>query len=186
MQRRHDAYFYIRIVQRLCDTFSLVECDSVPISKVHRPLLSHTHILFVSPTSGGLFDDKSEDAELVFKYAVQIMNNQRSSEEGRLQAITKRIEYGNEFQASKAVCRLMRKGVMGILHGPVSANAATHVQNICDAKEMPFLETRYDPYTEQPVINLHPHPSTLAHLYADLVDAFGWTSFTIVYESAPW
>lgn len=142
--------------------------------------------LFHSNTSGGLFDDASEDAELVFKYATEIMNNQRSSEDGYLQAITKRIDYGNEFQASASLCKLMRAGVTGILHGPLSANSAIHVQNICDSKEMPLLETRYDPDTEQPVINLHPHPSMLAKLYFDLVNSFSWESFTIIYESAPW
>lgn len=72
------------------------------------------------------------------------------------------------------------------MHGPLSNGAAAHVQNICDAKEMPLIETRYDPYTEQPVINLHPHPSMLAKLYFDLVNSFGWDSFTIIYESTTW
>lgn len=133
-----------------------------------------------------MFDEITEDAENVFKYAVEIMNNMRDPSDGHLEAITKRIEHGNEFDASKNLCKLMNKGIMGLLHGPLSSNAATHVQNICDAKEMPLIETRYDPSTQQPVINLYPHPSMLAQLYSDLVNSFGWDSFTIIYESTAW
>lgn len=143
--------------------------------------MSHTHF------EGGLFDGETEQAELVFKYAAKIMNNQRDKEEdGHFHALTRRVKYGSEFDASKKLCNLMSKGVMGILHAPLSPEAAIHVQNICDAKEMPLLETRFDLQTEQPVINLHPHPSALARLYSDLVDAFGWDGFTIVYESSTW
>jgi hypothetical protein len=143
-------------------------------------------VVSVALISGGLFDDTTADAENVFKYATQIMNNQRNKEDGQLQAMTKRIEYGNVFQASNSLCKLMSSGVMGILHAPLAANSALHVQNMCDSTEMPLLETRFDPYTEQPVINLHPHPYALANLYLDLVNAWGWESFTIVYEDAPW
>jgi len=147
-------------------------------------------VIFVSlprqHKSGGLFDETTEDAENVLKYAVEIMNNMRDPSDGVLEAITKRIEYGNVFDASKNLCKLMNKGIMGLLHGPLSNNAATHVQNICDAKEMPLIETRYDPSTQQPVINLYPHPSMLAQLYSDLINSFGWESFTIIYESTAW
>lgn len=134
-----------------------------------------------------MFDGESEEAELVFKYAAKIMNNQRDKEDdGFIHALTKRIDFGSEFDASSKLCKLMGKGIMGLLHGPLSHDAAVHVRNICDAKEMPLLETRFDLDTEQPVINLHPHPSALARLYSDLVDAWGWDSFTIVYENSGW
>jgi hypothetical protein len=135
---------------------------------------------------GGLFDGESEEAELVFRYATKILNKNRNEEDGLLHALTRKIEYGSEFDASSKLCALMSKGVMGILHGPLSDHAAVHVQNICDAKEMPLLETRLDPQNEQPVINLHPHPAMLAQMYSSLVDAWGWGSFTIVYESSEW
>lgn len=81
---------------------------------------------------------------------------------------------------------MLKAGISGLVHGPTSPEAASHVENICDEKEMPLLETRMDPYTEQPVINLHPHPEALAKMFLDLVDAWDWDSFTIMYESAPW
>lgn len=33
---------------------------------------------------------------------------------------------------------------------------------------------------------MHPHPNALAQLYVDIVVAWGWTSFTILYETASW
>lgn len=80
----------------------------------------------------------------------------------------------------------MKNGVFGIVHGPSSPESAIHVQSICDSKEMPLLETRYDPRTEQPIINLHPHPEMMSKMFFDLVTEWGWDSFTIVYQSAPW
>lgn len=100
--------------------------------------------------------------------------------------VARRIEYGNPFQASQMLCKMMKNGVSGIVHGPTSPEAAMHVQSVCDTKEMPLLETRYDPYTEQPVVNLHPHSETLGKMFLDLVDHWEWDSFTIIYESAPW
>lgn len=152
-----------------------------------------------------MFDDDSKESELAFKFAVQAINNQRNKQtDGLLEAgnemcchvlvscllkelsVVKRIEYGNQFQASQNLCKMMKNGVSGIVHGPQSPKAAIHVQNICDRKEMPLLETRFDPYTEQPVINLHPHPQVMSKMFLDLVEAWDWDSFTIIYESAPW
>jgi Receptor family ligand binding region len=101
-------------------------------------------------------------------------------------SVTKRIEYGNVFQASQNVCKLMKNGVSGIIHGPTSPEAAVHVQNICDTKEMPLIETRFDHLTQQPILNLHPHSEVLAKMFLDIVEAWEWDSFTIIYESAPW
>lgn len=101
-------------------------------------------------------------------------------------SVTKRIQYGNIFQASQNLCKMMKNGVSGIVHGPLSPESAVHVQNICDTKEMPLLETRYDPNTQQPIINLYPHPDMLAKMFLDLVEAWEWDTFTIIYESAPW
>lgn len=101
-------------------------------------------------------------------------------------SVSKRVEYGNVHEASKALCELMKDGISGVVHGPTSPDSATHVQNICDTKEMPLLETRYDPLTKQPIINLHPHPEVLSKMLIDLVEAWEWEDFSIIYETAPW
>ncbi|XP_037036365.1 glutamate receptor ionotropic, kainate 3-like isoform X2 [Bradysia coprophila] len=58
--------------------------------------------------------------------------------------------------------------------------------NICDAKEIPYIDVNLDPNTKQPVINLHPHPEALAQMFVDIANASNWKGFTVVYESAPW
>ncbi|GLG96199.1 Ionotropic receptor 25a, partial [Gryllus bimaculatus] len=75
-------------------------------------------------------------------------------------------------------------GVAAIF-GPQSAQTASHVQSICDNMEIPHLETRWDYRLrrESCLVNLYPHPTTLSKAYVDLVRAWGWRSFTIVYES---
>ncbi|KAB0791738.1 hypothetical protein PPYR_03538 [Photinus pyralis] len=51
--------------------------------------------------------------------------------------------------------------------------------------EIPHLETRWDYRLrrESCLVNLYPHPKTLSKAYVDLVRAWGWKSFTIIYES---
>lgn len=76
------------------------------------------------------------------------------------------------------------QGISAII-GPQSAQSALHVQSICDAKEMPHIETRWDPFAP-PVsssLNVHPDPVTMGHAFVDLVKAFEWKSFTILYEN---
>jgi len=55
--------------------------------------------------------------------------------------------------------------------------------SICDAKELPFLDTRWDFEAQLPTINLHPHPAALGVALRDMVVALGWESFTIIYET---
>lgn len=80
----------------------------------------------------------------------------------------------------------MKEGISGLVHGPLSPDTAAHVQNVCDTKEMPLLETRYDPATKQPIINLFPYPEVLSEMLVDLVEAWEWEDFTLLYETAPW
>lgn len=48
---------------------------------------------------------------------------------------------------------------------------------------MPHIEGRWYADANLPVINLHPHPKTIEKLYLDLIEAFHWKSFTVIYES---
>jgi len=69
--------------------------------------------------------------------------------------------------------------------GPTSPDSAVHVRNICDAKEIPLIETRIDG-SARDVINLHPKPEDMGRAILDLINDADWEGFTIVYESAPW
>ena len=78
----------------------------------------------------------------------------------------------------------MKDGVAAIF-GPMSTLSSAHVQSICDALEIPHIETKwttrenYDSYS----INLFPDYRTLSQAYLDLLVQWGWNSFTILYEN---
>uniref|UniRef100_A0A182HTL3 Ionotropic glutamate receptor C-terminal domain-containing protein n=1 Tax=Anopheles arabiensis TaxID=7173 RepID=A0A182HTL3_ANOAR len=135
---------------------------------------------------GGLFDGDTDDAELAFQYAVEAVNNEKLSYSNyQLEAQAVQVKYGDQFDVSKKLCRLLKTGVAGIF-GPSSPKSALHVQSVCDEKEMPHIETRWDAYTKLPTLNLHPHPHIMGRVFLDLVVAFEWKDFTILYESGPW
>lgn len=77
-----------------------------------------------------------------------------------------------------------QNGVIGII-GPSSPESAVHVRSICDAKEIPLIETSIDGSWSH-VINLHPTPEGLGKVYLDMINAWHWNGFTVLYEDAPW
>lgn len=52
--------------------------------------------------------------------------------------------------------------------------------------EIPYVDFRSDVETRPPVINMMPHPAVMASVFVDLVRAWGWQGFTILYETASW
>lgn len=58
-----------------------------------------------------------------------------------------------------------------------------HIQSVCDAKEVPHIDIRYDPVHTSTSINLYPDASALGTAYYDIIQAYGWKSFTILFES---
>ncbi|CAG9562719.1 unnamed protein product [Danaus chrysippus] len=137
-------------------------------------------------TIGGLFHPEDDKQEVAFRYAVERVNADRAVlPRAKLLAQVETISPQDSFHASKRVCHLLRSGVAAIF-GPQSAPAAAHIQSICDTMELPHLETRWDYRTrrESCLVNLYPHPAALSRAYVDLVRAWGWKSFTIVYENS--
>ncbi|XP_059057471.1 glutamate receptor ionotropic, kainate 2 isoform X3 [Achroia grisella] len=135
---------------------------------------------------GGLFHPEDDKQEVAFRYAVERVNADRAVlPRAKLLAQVETISPQDSFHASKRVCHLLRSGVAAIF-GPQSAPAAAHVQSICDTMELPHLETRWEYRTrrESCLVNLYPHPAALSRAYVDLVRAWGWKSFTIVYENS--
>lgn len=138
----------------------------------------------ISLIAGGLFHPDDQQ-EIAFRYAVDKINADRSVlPRSKLLAQIERISPQDSFHASKRVCHLLRTGVAAIF-GPQSPQTASHVQSICDTMEIPHLETRWDYRLrrESCLVNLHPHPSMLSRAYVDIVRAWGWKSFTIIYET---
>lgn len=82
-----------------------------------------------------------------------------------------------------SVCSLLQTGIAGIF-GPQSDVTSMHVQSICDAIDIPHVETRWDFQLQRAdmSINLFPRPSVLSQAYVDLVKIWGWRSFSLVYD----
>lgn len=75
-----------------------------------------------------------------------------------------------------------------MIFGPRSISSAFHAMNICDAKEIPYINTYMDEdaTSKSTVLNMHPHLSTLTQLLLDFVNASDWKRATILYESPLW
>lgn len=59
--------------------------------------------------TGGLFDGATEDVELAFQYAVEAVNNEKLSYSNyQLEAQAVQVKYGDQFDASKKLCRLLK------------------------------------------------------------------------------
>lgn len=78
----------------------------------------------------------------------------------------------------------IQNGNIGII-GPSSPESAVHVRSICDGKEIPLIETSIDGSSKH-VINLHPTPEDLGRVYLDMINAWSWEGFTILFQDAPW
>lgn len=70
--------------------------------------------------------------------------------------------------------------------GPKSKAASAHASNICDAKDIPYIDTFFDIETKRSILNLYPSHETLTLLFSDLLTAYDWTDFIIIYESPTW
>ncbi|GAB6022610.1 hypothetical protein CHUAL_006707 [Chamberlinius hualienensis] len=139
-----------------------------------------THALPDMIRIGGLFDRDDGSLEMAFISAVNRVNaNGQILPKSRLVAQIETIGQDDSLEASKRVCSLMETGVAAIF-GPQSSESATHVQSICDALEVPHIESRWDFRSHG--VNLYPHPPTLSKAYEDLIRMFEWTSFAIIYE----
>ncbi|KAK4337133.1 hypothetical protein RND71_043892 [Anisodus tanguticus] len=133
---------------------------------------------------GGLFSEGEEEQELMFRIAAERINSDPTIlPRSTLVAQVEKIGREDSFHANKKVCGLLKNGVAGIF-GPLSGMTSEHVQSICDALEIPHVETRsdFESSRDELSINLYPRPSVLARAFMDLVKAWNWRHFAIVYE----
>ncbi|XP_056638599.1 glutamate receptor ionotropic, kainate 2-like isoform X1 [Diorhabda sublineata] len=154
----------------LIKTFLLVNVLVLHISDIHAE----------NYKIGAIFEDEDTNQREAIQVAVDEINQ---NEKINLELIVEYISRDNPYQASKATCSLLAQGVVGIL-GPLSEDNSNTVQSICDLKEIPHLEVRWDDYPANgTLINLHPYPDTLTRTYYDLIAAWGWQNFVILYEN---
>lgn len=81
------------------------------------------------------------------------------------------------------VCRQLQNGVQA-LFGPSDALLGPHVQSICEALDVPHMESRLDleSNSKEFSINLYPSQSLLNSAFKDVIRFLNWTKVAIVYE----
>lgn len=96
-----------------------------------------------------------------------------------------KILFCANFRISPTLTAPLQQGVAAIF-GPDDPASAVHAANICDTKEIPYIDTRFDQFSQIPIVNLYPDAETLSQMVVDLVQSSEWTSFTILYETPEW
>lgn len=80
-------------------------------------------------------------------------------------------------------CLQVSAGVNAIF-GPQDPLLGSHVQSLCDALDIPHIESRVDmePEMKEFSINLHPSPRIMGSATRDLIHYLNWTKVAIIYE----
>ncbi|KAF4524939.1 hypothetical protein B566_EDAN013902, partial [Ephemera danica] len=116
---------------------------------------------------GGLFNPEDDLQEIAFRYAVNRINLDRVLlPTTTLVPMMERVAAYDSFHTAKRVCNMTQEGVAAIF-GPQSRHTASMVQSICNNKEIPHLQTHWEPRASAP---------------GKLLEDMGWRSFTLIYQ----
>ncbi|CAB3386125.1 Hypothetical predicted protein [Cloeon dipterum] len=134
---------------------------------------------------GGLFHPEDNLQEIAFRYAVERVNMDRTVlPKTTLVPIIEHVPTLDSFKTAQKVCNLAGRGVAAIF-GPQSRTTAGMVQSICDNKEIPHIQTHWDPKEVPPnsvQINMYPEPHIFALALKAVVRDMGWKTFTVLYQ----
>ncbi|XP_015787527.1 glutamate receptor ionotropic, kainate 2-like [Tetranychus urticae] len=135
---------------------------------------------------GALFteDEKNGLTELAFKYGVYRVNKDRNLLFNT--TLIYDIQYvskDDSFHASKKACYQVGSGVSAIF-GPQNPLLGNHIQSLCDALDIPHMESRVDlePEIKEISINLYPNPVITGDALRDLIKYLNWTKIAVIYE----
>ncbi|XP_030218183.1 glutamate receptor ionotropic, kainate 1 isoform X4 [Gadus morhua] len=151
-------------------------------------LLSSQQVLRI----GGIFETRESELvsmdELAFKFAVTSINRNRTlMPNTTLTYDIQRINLFDGFEASRRACDQLALGVVA-LFGPSHSSSVSAVQSICNALEVPHIQTRWKhPSVDNKdtfFINLYPEYSAIARAILDVVTFFKWKKLTVVYEDS--
>ncbi|KAL3280164.1 hypothetical protein HHI36_017664 [Cryptolaemus montrouzieri] len=137
---------------------------------------------------GALFDKHRGKIDThsiaALKYAVESINNETAENEPKLVYKIMNIEENNPFQAMKKTCELLEEGVIAIF-GPQNLKNFEAIQSVCDAKEIPVIQTRWNAKSRRgsTVINNYPHPDVLSKAYLDFIKVWNWKRFIVLYDN---
>ncbi|KAK3097411.1 hypothetical protein FSP39_009413 [Pinctada imbricata] len=140
--------------------------------------------------SAGLFEPENVGAKITFRWTIQKLNLQGDND---IVIVSNPIDIAKDdsFQVSKRVCSDIEAGGKAVF-GPTSRTSVAHVQSICNFLAIPHIKFHWDPYdinigTRDPgkthmSINVYPHYIKISEAYRDLINHWGWTTFTVIYE----
>ncbi|KAK9882219.1 hypothetical protein WA026_019733 [Henosepilachna vigintioctopunctata] len=137
---------------------------------------------------GGLFDENKGLADVysegALKFAVERLNNETLDNSNKFVYKIYSTPKNNPFEALKKTCKLLEEGVVAIF-GPQNIKNFDAVQSVCNAKDIPVIQTRWNvrPLRDSTVINNYPHPSVLSKAYLDFVRVWNWKRFAILYDN---
>uniref|UniRef100_A0A2K6GJ41 Glutamate receptor n=1 Tax=Propithecus coquereli TaxID=379532 RepID=A0A2K6GJ41_PROCO len=98
-----------------------------------------------------------------------------------------RINLFDSFEASRRACDQLALGVAA-LFGPSHSSSVSAVQSICNALEVPHIQTRWKhPSVDNKdlfYINLYPDYTAISRAILDLVLYYNWKTVTVVYEDS--
>ncbi|XP_039523471.1 glutamate receptor ionotropic, kainate 1 isoform X5 [Pimephales promelas] len=126
--------------------------------------------------------------ELAFKFAVTSINRNRTlMPNTTLTYDIQRVNLFDSFEASRRVCDQLALGVAAVF-GPSHSSSVSAVQSICNALEVPHIQTRWKhPSVDNKdnfYINLYPEYTSISRAILDIVIFYKWKSVTVVYEDS--
>uniref|UniRef100_A0A8C6WJQ7 Glutamate receptor n=1 Tax=Neogobius melanostomus TaxID=47308 RepID=A0A8C6WJQ7_9GOBI len=149
--------------------------------------------LFLAPRpKRGIFETLENDPigveEMAFKFAVTNINRNRTlMPNTTLTYDIQRINLFDSFEASRRACDQLALGV-GAVFGPSHSSSVSAVQSICNALEVPHIQTRWKhPSVDNKdsfYINLFPEYASISRAVLDIVQFYKWKAVTVVYEDA--
>uniref|UniRef100_A0A4W4FL74 Glutamate receptor n=1 Tax=Electrophorus electricus TaxID=8005 RepID=A0A4W4FL74_ELEEL len=140
----------------------------------------------------GIFETRENEPvsvdELAFKFAVTSINRNRTlMPNATLTYDIQRVNLFDSFEASRRVCDQLALGVAAVF-GPAYSSSVSAVQSICNALEVPHIQTRWKhPSADNKdtfFINLYPEHTSISRAILDVVTYYKWESVTIVYEDS--
>ncbi|NXI79075.1 GRIK1 protein, partial [Rhipidura dahli] len=146
----------------------------------------------ISVPTGGIFETVENEPvnieELAFKFAVTNINRNRTlMPNTTLTYDIQRINLFDSFEASRRACDQLALGVAA-LFGPAHSSSVSAVQSICNALEVPHIQTRWKHPTvdnrDAFYINLYPDYAAISRAVLDLVLYYNWKIVTVVYEDS--
>ncbi|PKU42049.1 glutamate receptor kainate 1 isoform x3 [Limosa lapponica baueri] len=147
---------------------------------------------FLPRSNGGIFETVENEPvnieELAFKFAVTNINRNRTlMPNTTLTYDIQRINLFDSFEASRRACDQLALGVAA-LFGPSHSSSVSAVQSICNALEVPHIQTRWKHPTvdnkDAFYINLYPDYAAISRAVLDLVLYYNWKIVTVVYEDS--